>query len=105
MVWLAGVLKRGPPMLRVENRFMIRELYGKGLTITEIAELTGNDRKTIRKVLAEPLVPVTRPRRPKQRKIDPFVPHLKKRIEDGILNARKLYHEIRDQGYQGRETR
>lgn len=91
-------------MLRVENRFMIRELYDKGLTITEIAVLTGNDRKTIRKVLAEPLVPVTQPRRPKPRKLDPFIPHLRKRIEDGVLNARKLYGEIQKQGYQGRET-
>jgi transposase len=91
-------------MLGVENRFMIKELYRKGLTITEIARLTGNDRKTVRKVLDEPLVAVVKPRRPKPRKIDPFIPHLKKRIDEGVVNARKLYHEIQRQGYQGRET-
>jgi hypothetical protein len=35
-------------MLSVEKRFMIKDLPRKGLSISEIARRTGNDRKTIR---------------------------------------------------------
>ncbi len=41
-------------MLRVENRFMIKDLYRKGVNITEIARQTGHDRKTIRAILKGP---------------------------------------------------
>ena len=46
MVWLAGVPKRRPPMLKVEDRFMIKDLHRKGMTISDIARMTGHDRKT-----------------------------------------------------------
>lgn len=91
-------------MLDVEERFVIRDLHRKGVSITEIARRTGHDRKTIRKVINAPLERERRPRRRKNRKIDAFVPYLGERIEAGVLNARKLYHEIRDLGYRGKET-
>jgi transposase len=91
-------------MLDVEERFVIRNLHRKGVSITQIARRTGHDRKTIRKVIHAPLERERRPRRRKNRKIDPFVPYLRERIEAGVLNARKLYHEIRDLGYRGKET-
>lgn len=83
---------------------MIKELHDKGLSISAIAAQTGNDRKTIRKVLAGPLVPAPQPRRPKRRKIDPYIPYLQQRIADGVLNARKLCQELQAQGYPGGET-
>jgi transposase len=55
-------------------------------------------------VLNEPLQPERAPRKRKKRKIDPYVPYLLERIEAGVLNARKLYQEIRDLGYPGKET-
>ena len=53
-------------MLRVEERFMIKDLHEKGTSISEIARRTGCDRKTVRKVLDEPLLAV-RPRRTRRR--------------------------------------
>ncbi len=41
-------------MLEVEERFMIRDLHRKGVSISEIARQTGRDRKTIRKAVTEP---------------------------------------------------
>lgn len=38
-------------MLKMEEFFMIRELFQKGWTVTAIAEETGFDRKTIRKYI------------------------------------------------------
>ncbi len=64
-------------MLEVEDRFMIRDWRRKGISISEIARKTGFDRKTIRKVLAEPLVPVRQPRQVQPYKLGPYVEYLK----------------------------
>jgi transposase len=91
-------------MLTVERCFMIKHWYQKGLSISEIARLTGHDRKTIRKALEEPLTPTPPPRKPRVRKLDPYVAYLEQRIAEGVLNARKLYGEIKRRGYAGKET-
>jgi transposase len=90
-------------MLDVEERFMIKDLHRQGVTISEIARRTGHDRKTIRTLVTEPLVLTPRKRKCKVRKIDPFVPYLVKRIEQGVLNAQKLYQELLAQGYTGKD--
>jgi transposase len=41
-------------MLTLEERFMIKEMYRKGVSISEIALRMGRDRKTIRQLLAAP---------------------------------------------------
>jgi predicted transcriptional regulator len=51
------VSKRRPPMLKVEDRFMIKDLHRRGMTISEIARITGHDRKTIRAILNGPVNP------------------------------------------------
>lgn len=91
-------------MLDVEERFVIRDLHRKGVSVSEIARRTGHDRKTIRKAIRELLQSERAPRRQRSRKIDPYVPYLLERIEVGVLNARKLYQEIRELGYPGKET-
>ena len=91
-------------MLTLEERFMIKEMYRKGVSISEIARQTGRDRKTIRQMVTAPLVAAPKPRKIPPRKIDPYVPYLESRISDGVLNARKLYGEIRVQGYPGGES-
>jgi len=92
-------------MLALEERFMIRELYRKGVGISEIARRTGRDRKTIRQVVQAPdILPPQQSRQQKARKIDPYVPYVEQRIAEGVLNARKLYGELLAQGYPGRES-
>ncbi|MFN8472826.1 MAG: IS21 family transposase [Anaerolineae bacterium] len=90
-------------MLSVEERFMIKDLHRKGVSISEIARRTGHDRKTIRSMVNEPLVPARPPRPPKERKIDAYADYLRQRIDDGVLNAHKLYMEIQALGYTGHE--
>lgn len=91
-------------MLEVEDRFMIRDWRRKGISISEIARKTGCDRKTIRKVLAEPLVPDRQPRQVQPYKLGLYIEYLKKRMDEGVYNASKLYTEIKDQGYEGGRT-
>ena len=88
-------------MLKVENRFMIKDLYRKGVTISEIARIAGHSRRTIRAIVDGPVSPLPQKRKARAKKLDPFVPYLKKRMEQGVFNCRKLLDEIRRQGYQG----
>ena len=93
-------------MVALEERFMIRELYRKGVSISEIARRTGRDRKTIRHIATAPgLWPAKPSRQAKACKIDPYAPYLEKRMAEGVLNARKLYGEILAQGYPGKERK
>jgi hypothetical protein len=87
MVWLAGVPRRRPPMLKVEERFMIKNLHRRGMTINDIARITGHDRKKIRAILNGPVNPPAQRRRTRARKLDPFRPYLERRIEEGGLNS------------------
>jgi transposase len=88
-------------MLKVEDRFMIKELHDRGLGISEIARITGHDRKTIRAILKGPVSPPPQKRKPRAKKLDPFVPYLERRIGEGVLNCNKLVDELRRQGYEG----
>jgi transposase len=91
-------------MLRVEERFMIKDLYRQGVSISEIARRTGHDRKTIRQLVQAPLIATRPPRARRRQKIDPYVPYLEQRLAVGVLNAHKLFEEIRARGYPGGES-
>lgn len=90
-------------MLNVEERYMIKELYQQGVTISDIARQTGHDRKTIRTALQTPLLAVRKPRQRKPHLLDPYVPYLERRLAEGVFNAQKLYQEVRRQGYGGKD--
>ena len=83
-------------MLALEERFMIREMYRKGISISEIARRTGRDRKTIRQVVNAPeLAPARHPRQAKVCKIDPYAPYLERRMAEGVFNARIMRDKLR----------
>jgi transposase len=93
-------------MLALEERFMIREMYRKGVSMSEIARRTGRDRKTIRQTIsALDLSPPKQPRQVKVCKIDPYALYVEQRMAEGVLNARKRYGEILTQGYPGKESK
>src|SRR5664279_4562860 len=92
-------------MVNLEERFMIRDLHRKGLSISEIARKTGRDRKTVRKVIEAGLSPAgdspARRQRKQVTKLGPYEGYLKQRIGEGVLNTRKLLRELKARGYQG----
>ena len=73
-------------MLTVEERFMIKDLQRKGASISEIARQTQRDRKTVRRALRDPLT-VSQTRKPRKRKIDPYLEYIHKRMEQGVYNV------------------
>jgi len=64
-------------VLEVETRFMIKELYRKGISISEIARQTRRDRKTVRKAINGELMAVRKPTRTaRPRKLDEYADYL-----------------------------
>lgn len=87
----------------MEEWIHIRELSRKGISASEIARLTGRDRKTVRKVLAEPSPKLHRQLdKPRPTKLDPFREYLLQRVDQGCLNGTVLLEEIRQLGYTGK---
>jgi transposase len=85
---------------------MILDLHRQGLSVSAIALQLGIDRKTVRKYLARGLeAPVYGPRQLRPRRIDPFVPYLRERVEAWPgLTGRRLFRELKERGYQGGYT-
>jgi transposase len=83
----------------------INALKRDGLSIVAISQLTGFDRKTIRKYLLKPIArPVYGPRPAPVSKLDPFKPYLLERLQAGVWNAQVLLRELRERNYTGGYT-
>jgi transposase len=80
---------------------MIKDMYRKGVSISEIARQTGHDRKTVRKAIKGELLAMRRKAPAKNRKLDPYTDYLQRRMAEGVYNTRKLYREVQARGYPG----
>src|SRR5882724_3863994 len=74
------------------------------MSIQAISELTGYDRKTIRKYLLKPVVPAYRSRPAAASKLEPFKPYLSERMQAGVWNAQVLLRELRERSFTGGYT-
>ena len=93
-------------MIKLGEVIMILDLHRQGLTVSAIARELGIDRKTVRKCIARGLEPpVYGPRKPRRRRIDPFVSYLRERVTAYPgLTGRRLLRELRERGYEGGYT-
>lgn len=82
----------------------INDYKRQGLTISQISEVTGYSRPTIRKYLDNPTTPAYGPRLPRPTQLDPFKPFLKERTNAGVWNAVVLLRELQERGYAGGYT-
>src|SRR5260370_969010 len=83
-------------LLRGRDVQELKELQRQGMSIQAISELTGWDRKTIRKYMqAAGLAPEYGPRSAPPSKLDAFKPYLEERLGAGGWNARVLLRELR----------
>ena len=89
----------------------IRRLWSEGRDVSEIARVTGHDRKTVRKYLQmddfSPEAPAPRPRGAS--KLDPFKDYIDRTLEADLHEWRKqrhtatrIYAEILEMGYEGK---
>ena len=80
----------------------INQLKREGLSILAISNLTGYNRKTIRKYLLELTAKPEYPLRAKAAgKLEPFKAYLSERLQAGVWNARVLLRELRSRNYTG----
>jgi len=92
-------------MFRGKDVQEMKELKREGLSVRAISELTGYDRKTIRRYLiAGSDAPVYGPRPPSTSKLDAFKPYLEQRLQAGVWNAQVLLRELREKNYRGGYT-
>jgi transposase len=84
----------------VEQWREIRRLHLAGARVKDISERTGTSRSTVYRYrqLAEP-PPRPEYRRRKKSVLDPWMPYLVARWNGGCHSAKRLYGEIREQGY------
>jgi len=83
----------------------IEELKRQGLSVQAISNMTGFDRKTVRRYLIQPEgAPVYGPRAPQSSKLDPFKPYLEERLSAGVWNGQVLLRELRGRSYGGGYT-
>jgi len=82
----------------------ILQLKRQGLSISQIAALTGFNRRTVRKYLAQASTPRYGPRAPRLTKLDPFKPFLNERLQAGVWNAVVLFAQLQERGYTGGYT-
>jgi transposase len=82
----------------------MKDMREKGMSITQIADELGRDRKTIRKWLQadEPVGYVRR--KPAAGKLDAYKDYIRHRMAEGCLNASVILDEIREKGYTGSST-
>jgi transposase len=90
--------------LVVERWQEIRRLHKAGTDVTGIARKLGTSRPTVYryKDLAEP--PEFGQHRRRGSVLDPWVPYILKRWEEGCRNGKKLFREIRERGYSYSES-
>jgi transposase len=92
-------------MFRGKDVQEIEELKRQGLSLRAISELTGYDRKTIRRYLiGDRAMPIYGPRPPVASKLDPFKDYLKERMQAGVWNAAVLFRELKERSYGGGYT-
>lgn len=91
-------------MVKNGEFFVIKEMRLKGMSITQIAEETGRDRKTIRKWLLKETPESYPARKPRPSKLDPFKDFIRTRMAEGCQNARIIFEEIKARGYTGKDT-
>jgi transposase len=89
-------------VLRGRDMQEFMEMKREGLSTQAISELTGYDRKTVRKYLLTPETgPGYGPRVAVPSKLDPHKAYLEDRLKAGVWNAQVLVRELRQRGYQG----
>lgn len=80
----------------------VKLMHRQGASVRRIARETGLSRVTVRRILAAPAPKPYGPRKPRARKLDPFVPRLEALVaERPYARATGLHEALRQEGFAG----
>jgi transposase len=79
----------------------VQRLRGDGLNILQITNRLYIDRKTVRKYFYAKEFPERAKHRAAKSIVDPYLPYLYTRLQQGCRNGMQLWREIQQQGYPG----
>lgn len=91
-------------LLRGADVTQIHDMKRQGLSLKRISALTGYDRKTIRKYLANPKTPEYGPRKRRPSILDGWQDFIEKQLLAGIWNGVVVHRKMREQGFTGSYT-
>jgi transposase len=89
-------------MLDLEEFLMLRDLFNKELSISEIARRTGHSRGTVRKYLRSQVPPTPQERSKKPSKLDGYREYFIQRLQEYPISAKRIYREIQEKGFTGK---
>ncbi len=90
-------------MTTQEEFHMIKQIYANGMSITNIAKITGRSWNTVKTIVTtEEHQPYSR--KPSESKLDPYKNYILRRMNEGCLNAMIILDEIIELGYTGKVT-
>lgn len=88
--------------LRREARYEeVIALYRQGVPVLRIAEDLHMSRTTVRKFVAAGAFPERADTLRSKSILDPYIPYLQQRLEQGPTNASQLWRDVREQGFSG----
>ncbi|MFE0460201.1 ISL3 family transposase [Kitasatospora sp. NPDC058965] len=88
-----------------EQHAAVHALLGDGVALRAVAERLGLARNTVRRLAraADPDELLVGRWTGRASILDPFKPHIDQRFAQGLTNARRLFEEIQQRGYAGKE--
>jgi transposase len=86
---------------RYERYGQLKSLQAQGLNILQIAKQLHLSRQTVRKYMASETFPDIQRSKRQKSILDPYAAYLQTRWEEGCHDTRRLWREIREQGYPG----
>ena len=89
-------------MLSAEDYVFMKSWFDQGVSISEIARQTIHDRKTVKKYVSSPAMPIPKKRYRRASKLDGYREYITRRLQVCPLSAKSIYDEVLEMGFDGK---
>jgi transposase len=96
-----ATLRQARRRVRLARVNQVRTLHSQGVSILGIAQQLGLSRGAVYRYIRSDGDPTATQWRPQPSQLDPYLPYLYQRWQEGCENGVQLWRELREQGYPG----